>query len=83
MNVKNDQYGFIKKLSQLKDEQLIEKLNKQVGNKGWGNARANYLEALKKELLKRNFDCDNIITNDVMSLAKKIKLENNRLVTIE
>lgn len=83
MNVKNDQYGFIKKLSQLKDEQLIEKFNKQVGNKGWGHARANYLEALRKELLKRNFDCGNIITNDVMSLAKKIKLENNRLVTIE
>ena len=55
MNTKNDQYDFIKTLSLLKDEQLIEKFNQQVGNQGWGNARAYYLEEIRKELLKRNW----------------------------
>ena len=64
-------------------KQLIEKFNQQVGNQGWGNARAHYLEGIRKELLKRNFKSDNIITRHKMSLTKKIKLENNQLVIIE
>ena len=83
MNTKNDQYDFIKTLSLLKDEQLIEKFNQQVGNQGLGNARAYYLDEIRKELLKRNFKSDNIITRHKMSLTKKIKLENNQLIIIE
>ena len=83
MNAKNNQYDFIKNLSPLKDEQLIEKFNQQVGNQGWGNARAYYLEEIRKELLKRNFKCDNIITHHVRSFAKKIRLEHNQLIIIE
>ena len=61
------------------DSELIDTFNKGVGIKAWGNARAIYFEALRKELIKRNFDTSLIIKENTFSLARKVKLVGNKI----
>lgn len=79
----NDPFGYTESLSQLDDEKLIERFNKEVGNTGWGTARSHYLEALRKELLKRNFYLEDVITDEGLALSKKVKLENNLIALVD
>lgn len=70
-------FDYIKDLS---DEDLIHKFNKGVGIYAWGNSRAKYVSKLHKEFLRRDFDASLIVTENTMSLAKRIKLVNNKIV---
>jgi hypothetical protein len=47
---------FIKRFKNLTYEELIEFFNKEVGNTGWGTARASYLTAFHSEFINHNFD---------------------------
>jgi hypothetical protein len=78
--MKNDHYNYQQSLEKLTDEQLVETFNRLVGLQGWGNARAAYGSALRKEFMKRDFDSTLIIGSDTFSFAKKVILQNKRLV---
>lgn len=77
--MKNDHYNYQQGLEKLNDEQLVETFNRLVGLQGWGNARAAYGSALRKEFMKRDFDSTLIIGSDTFSFAKKVVLQDKRL----
>ena len=61
------------KLGAVSDEELIQLFNNEVGNKGWGTARASFLAAVHKEFEKRGFDFS--IIGDATNLSFKNKIE--------
>ncbi|WP_291726373.1 hypothetical protein [Bernardetia sp.] len=64
--------------------ELIKDFNREVGNKGWAGIRGAYLMAMKDAFLKyEDLDSSSIIDKDKngISLGRKIRLENNVLVT--
>lgn len=61
----------------------MEMFNHEVGITPWGNARADYLYAMRNEFLRRDFDRSLIITEQTFCFAKKIKLENRKVIFIE
>ena len=88
----NDQEDQIKNwkliLKGYSDEKLVDTINQQIGNIGWTNSRANYLDCLKEEIKNRNFKSDIIFEfneNNIIiafKLSKKVKLEANKLIFI-
>jgi len=74
-----DQYGFAAKLAKLTDEELVACLNKEIGNRGWGNARMYYTSCLKAELKSRNFDSSLVVSDGGLKLSRRVILANNRL----
>lgn len=64
-------------------ESLVESFNSQVGNRGWGSARAYHDLALIDELKKRGVDISAVSRDGRTSFAHHVKLEANRLVTID
>jgi hypothetical protein len=77
--MKNNTYNFEATLQQMNDHELIDRFNQEVGNQGWGNARAAFLYALRNELLSRDFDASKIIYEDGMSLKRKICLKGKEI----
>jgi hypothetical protein len=88
----NDQEDQIKNwkltLNGYSNEMLVDTINQQIGNIGWTNSRANYLDCLKEEIKNRNFESDIIFEfnkNNIIiafKLSKKVKLEANKLIFI-
>ena len=74
---------FTDELKNMSNTELINRFNKDVRNKGWASARASFLYSMHHELLSRGFDCSTIIDSNSMSMAHKIKLENNKLILID
>ena len=70
--MKNNTYNFEVTLQQMNNQELTDRFNREVGNQGWGNARAAFLYALRNEFLSRDFDASKIIYEDGMSLKRKI-----------
>jgi hypothetical protein len=84
ININSDQYKklgkeYKEKFKNMNDEQLIDSINGQVGNSGWGNARMLYTSALHKELENRNLDYSDIGNKEALSFAKKVKLVGKKL----
>lgn len=77
--MKNNTYNFEATLQKMNDHELIDRFNQEVGNQGWGNARAAFLYALRNELLSRDFDASKIIYEDGMSLKRKICLKGKEI----
>lgn len=77
--MKNNTYNFEGKLQKMNDHELIDRFNQEVGNQGWGNARAAFLYALRNEFLSRDFDASKIIYEDRMSLKRKICLKGKEI----
>lgn len=76
-------------LAKLSDHQLIDSFNREVGNKGWGTARADYLHCLRGEMKRRDFDSSLIFhtttfedgsVSQGLSFKRKVKLCNGKLV---
>ncbi|MFA7133583.1 MAG: hypothetical protein WC122_01230 [archaeon] len=67
----------------MNDKQLIDAFNNEVGNSGWTASRASYLFALCGEFKNRDYDYSNIGEEKVMSLNKKIKLINKKIIVDE
>lgn len=74
---------FEERFAMARDEKLIEMFNHEVGITAWGNARAEYLDAMRYEFLRRDFDSSLIITEQTFCFAKKIKLENRKVIFAE
>lgn len=77
--MKNNTYNFEGKLQKMNDHELIDRFNQEVGNQGWGNARAAFLYALRNEFLSRDLDASKIIYEDGMSLKRKICLKGKEI----
>lgn len=73
----NTDFNYV---SELSDLELVEKFNREVGSNAWGNARAQYINKIHNEFLKRNIDSSLIINKHTMSLAKRIKLQDGVIV---
>lgn len=71
---------FQVEFSQLPDDELIHRFNKQVRCLGGNTIRKVYLDVLREELRNRNFDCSIILNKCGLRLQNKVKLQNHRLV---
>jgi len=74
-----DQYKFAGKLANLSDEELVACFNREIDNRGWGNARMYCTSCLTAELKSRNFDSSLVVDNDDLKLSRPVVLANNRL----
>ena len=63
-------------------QELIDALNREVGNRGWGTARADYLHALHLASDACGYDCSDFISPEEgsMSLRYPFALEGRRIV---
>lgn len=61
------------------DIELIEAFNKEVWNKWWASARAEYLSELQTEFNNRWFDYSEIGDKNSLSLKKEIKLNQKKI----
>lgn len=75
----NNNYDF-DYVSELSDQELVEKFNREVGVNAWGNARAQFLQKIRHEFLKRELDCSLIIDETSMSLANRIEIQAGVIV---
>ena len=74
---------FIKRFNNRTDEELIEYFNQEVGNGGWGTARASYLAAIHHEFNNRNFDYSDIGNEKELSFKNKITLVKRKVKIIK
>jgi hypothetical protein len=74
---------YAQKLSTISDLELIEKFNLEVGNNGWGTARASYLAAIHQEFNRRGFDYSQIGNVKELSFKNKIELIEKVIKEIE
>jgi hypothetical protein len=71
---------FKSEFTRLPDEELVARFNKQVRCLGGNTIRKVYLEVLRAELSKRNFDSSIVLNKCGLRLHHKVKLQNQRLV---
>ena len=72
---------FESQLATLSDEQLVARFNREVGNRGWVNARVYFLEALRNQFENRGLDYS-IVKNESsgFNLNKKVVLSGRKLI---
>lgn len=73
---------FKAQLRLLNNEEIIEAFNRQIGNNGWTSSRGSYLGALSSEFERRGFDYSSVGNEAGLSLANKVKIENNVIVPL-
>jgi len=73
---------FTERFDSLTDLELVDCFNQQVGNSGWGSAKAIYLAVLHNGFITRRFDYS-IIGNQVgVSFKYKIQLRGCKVFHI-
>ena len=75
--------SFMKELSSKQNKELIAMFNNSIGIHAYGIPRSAYLSAIKKQFILRNIDFSTIGNNTKLSLARKVKLLNSKLIPIE
>jgi len=58
------------------DTALIEKLNREIGNRSWTSSRGVYLICIANELKKRSFNSDVLFDFDTLGNSTAFKLKN-------
>jgi len=71
---------FTNELSDLKNDELIERFNGAVGIAAFGIARQGYLWALRNQFEKRGIDFSEVGDKKIMSYANKVDLVNNKII---
>lgn len=71
---------FENDLATLSDQALVERFNREVGNRGWVSARACFLAALRNQFEYRAIDYA-LVKNETggINLAKKVVLIDGKL----
>lgn len=67
---------FTQRLVAMNDAELVGRFNAEVGNAGWTSTRALFLVLLHKEFDRRGLDYSAIRTENGISFAKRVRLEN-------
>jgi len=65
------------------DEEIITVFNKEVGNPGWGTARAAFLCSLHCELDRRHIEYSSIGNKDCLCFKYPIQIDENKKITIQ
>jgi hypothetical protein len=71
---------FTKGLSNLSNEEIIERFNREVGIRAFGIARQGYLSALRNQIEKRGIDYSDVGNETVMYYGNKVDLVNNKMI---
>ncbi|MDP4270689.1 MAG: hypothetical protein Q8909_11265 [Bacteroidota bacterium] len=71
---------FLDTLAGESDEHLIERFNREVGNRGWTSTRGAYLAAIHAEFDRRDFDYSLIGNEQALSYRYLVRLEVKRVV---
>lgn len=74
---------FETQLAALSDQELVNAFNREVRNPGWVSLRGVYLQVLRRELQKRNFDSSAVMHSLGLKLNRKVRLEDGKLVFCE
>ena len=61
------------------DSEIISVFNREVGNSGWGTARASYLVAIHSEFDRRKFDYSEIGDSKSLSFKNHIVLDGKKI----
>lgn len=69
-------------LNSYTDQEIVYLFNKEVGNNGWTQSRAQFLSNLMTEFKNRNWDFSIIGDEISISLKQRIRL-NNHVVELE
>ena len=72
-------YGFAKDLSELSDEDLVDRLNTECGSKASSGARIYFLSCLSQELRSRDFNSDAVFADGNLNVRQKVVLRGDRL----
>lgn len=72
---------FLERFGAISDEELIQIFNKEVGNSGWGTARASFLAAIHHEFDKRGCDYSEIGDSNALSFKDLISLNEKKVST--
>lgn len=65
------------------NQDLVEIFNQQVRNRGWGSAKASFLQNLKNEFVKRGIDISSVINETGgFNLSSNVNLTNNKLLVV-
>lgn len=70
---------FVERFKTYSNEEIIDCFNKEVGNSGWGTARASYLAAIQNEFGRRKFDYSDIGDKKSLSFKYEIYLEKDKI----
>lgn len=76
MNAKEIYDGFLQRMRQYDDQELIGCFNHEVGKQGWGTARASYMAAIHSEWIARGFDFSTIGDSRRLSFRHKVRIED-------
>jgi len=71
---------FLMRFASLTNEEVVELYNKEIGNSGWGTARASYLAAIHYEFQRRKIDYFEVGNSTSLSLANKVIIKGNKLI---
>lgn len=71
---------FTYELSELTDEKIIKRFNREVGIRAFGIGRQGYLWALRNQLEKRQIDFSEVGDEKGISYANKVLLVNNKMI---
>ncbi|PVW16267.1 hypothetical protein [Marixanthomonas spongiae] len=74
---------YMERMDAYSDAELVEAFNGQVGNPGWGSARASYGAAIRAQLNQRNIDYSAIGDDRRLSYRNKVVLRGKKLVLAE
>ena len=76
----NHYVEFKEGFQKMDNNELLVAFNQEVGKTGWVSARGDYLSALRKEFDDRGFDYSSIGDKSCLSINKKIKLVDKKIV---
>ena len=79
--MKNVMEKFDSELAKLSHVELVARFNAEVGKRGWVNARAYFLEALRNQFANRSIDYA-LIQNETggLNLGNKVQLSGGKLI---
>lgn len=71
---------FTNELSDLSNDEIIERFNGEVGIRAFGIPRQGYLWALRNQIENRGIDYSDVGDDKFMSYATKVYLINNKMI---
>ena len=71
---------YVNRFSTYSDSEIISTFNFEVGNSGWGTARASYLSAIHSEFDRRNIDYSLIGDAQTLSFKNEITLDGKKVI---
>ncbi len=71
---------FKERFSYYTDKEIISAFNNEVGNTGWGTARASFLTAIHYEFDRRNFEYSEIGDSKSLSFKYSIRMNDKKIL---